>query len=162
MAPLRRLRALLIGLETRLAAVSLLLLLVLALVQVVARNLFDTGFAAADTLSRYLVLYVTFFGAALAVERNRHIRIDVLANFMSPVIRARLLRPLHALAAAVCLLLAHAAARYWLDAWQYAPEHERWLVLVSLVLPVGFGLLTLELSLAALLGAHEDAECSPQ
>jgi TRAP-type C4-dicarboxylate transport system permease small subunit len=153
---LRKARAGLTQVETWLAAGSLLLLLVLALLQIVARNLFDTGFVTADTLSRYLVLYVTFFGAALAIERDRHIRIDVACSFLSRATLNRLYRPMHGLAALVCLLLTYAAIRYWRDAWQYAPAQERWLVLVGLVIPVGFGLLTLQYLLAALLGEDDD------
>lgn len=157
---LHTLRAVLVRMETWLAAGSLLLLLLLALLQIVARNLFDAGFADADTLSRYLVLYVTFFGAALAVERDRHIRIDACSNLLSAAARARLYRPLRALAALVCLLFTLAAIRYWRDAWQYAPDQERWLVLVSLVLPLGFGLLCTQFALAALLGPDpDDATC---
>lgn len=153
---LSKLRAFFVYLETWLAAGSLLLLLLLALLQIVARNLFDTGFAGADTLSRYLVLYVMFFGAALAVERDRHIRIDICSAFLPAHARARLYRPLQALAAAVCLLLTVAAVRYWRDAWQYAPDHERWLVLTSLVIPLGFGLLCTQFVLTALLGRDAD------
>ncbi len=153
---LRTLRATLVQLETWLAAASLLLLLLLALVQIVARNLFDTGFAAADTLSRYLVLYVTFFGAALAIEYDRHIRIDICSQLLGAAARARLYRPLQALAALVCLLLAAAAVRYWRDAWQYAPDHERWLVLVAGVIPLGFALLCLHYLLGTLLGPDRD------
>ena len=53
-------------------------------------------------------------------------------------------------------MLSDAAIRYWRDAWHYTPEHERWLVLVGLVIPVGFGLLTLQYLLATWLGPDED------
>jgi TRAP-type C4-dicarboxylate transport system permease small subunit len=141
------------------AAGSLLLLLMLALAQIVARNLFDTGFAAAETLSRYLVLYVTFFGAVLAVEHDRHIKIDVACSFLSPAVLNRLYRPMRLLACLVCLILTLAAVRFWQDAWQYAPAHERWLVLTSLVIPIGFGLLTLHYLLAVLFGRARET-CS--
>ncbi len=157
--PLKKTRVILMQLETWLAAGSLLLLLLLALLQILARNLFDAGFATADTLSRYLVLYVMFFGAALAVERDRHIRIDVACSFLSRATLNRLYRPMHALAALVCVFLTDAAIRYWRDAWLYAPEHERWLVLVGLVIPAGFGLLTLHYLLATWLGPDGDT-CS--
>jgi len=150
------LRKFLLRLETWLAGGSLLLLLLLAVLQILARNLFDAGLADAAALTRYLVLYVTFFGAALAVERNRHIRIDIACNFMSPAARARLFRPIHALAALVCAFLTDAAVRYWIDEWQYAPAHEHWLVLTGLVIPVGFCLLTLQFLLVALFGRDED------
>lgn len=147
--------------ETGLAAASLLVLLLLALLQIVARNLFDTGFASADTLSRYLVLYVMFFGAALATAGERHIRIDVANQLLNARIRARLYRPLQALAALVCGILTVAALRYWRDAWQYAPDHERWQVLVGLIIPLGFALLSLHYLLATLLGPDDgEGACS--
>jgi len=145
----------LIQMETWLAAGSLFLLLILALLQILARNLFDTGIAEADTLTRYLVLYVTFFGAAVAVQRDRHIKIDVACALLPPAMIKRLYRPMQALAALVCAFLADAAIRYWRDEWLYAPYHEHWLVLVGLVIPVGFVLLTMQFSLAAILGREE-------
>ena len=138
--------------ETWLAGLSLLFLLVLTLLQIVARNLFETGLPLADTLTRHLVLYVTLFGAALAVDSQRHIRIDVVSAWLSNVWLDRLYRPLHVLAAAVCLLLTQAAVRFWLDEWEYAALQDRWQTLVNLILPLGFGLLSLHFLLSALIG----------
>jgi len=152
---IKRLHNELIRLETWLAASSLFLLLALALLQILARNLFDAGIAEADTLTRYLVLYVTFFGAAVAVQRNRHIKIDVCCALLSPAMLRRLYRPMQLLAALVCAFLADAAIRYWRDEWLYAPDHEHWLVVVGLVMPVGFVLLTIQFFLAAILGRDE-------
>ncbi len=151
----------LVRLETVLAAASLLLLLLLALVQIVARNAFDAGIAEADTLTRYLVLYVTFFGAVLATERNRHIKIDAANTLLSEQTRAMLYRPLQALAALVCAFFTDAAIRFWRDEWAYAQDYERWQTLVGLILPVGFALLTLHFLLGALLGPDDDACHSP-
>ncbi|MEA2080722.1 MAG: TRAP transporter small permease subunit [Pseudomonadota bacterium] len=155
MQVLKRLRYRLIQVETWLAAGSLFLLLALALLQILARNLFDAGIAEADTLTRYLVLYVTFFGAAVAVERDRHIKIDVCCALLSPAMLRKLYRPMRVMAAVVCAFLADAAIRYWRDEWLYAPDYERWLVLVGLVIPVGFVLLTMQFFLAAILGRDE-------
>jgi TRAP-type C4-dicarboxylate transport system permease small subunit len=159
MALLKQLRDGLIKIETWLAAGSLLLLLCLALAQILARNLFDTGFAHADSLTRYLVLYVTFFGAAVAVDRQRHIKIDVCCVALPLRALHALYRPMHALTALVCAAMAAAAVHFWLDAWQFAPQHERWQVLVALVIPVGFTLLSLQFTLAALIG-QETTSCS--
>jgi TRAP-type C4-dicarboxylate transport system permease small subunit len=155
MLVIKRVHSRLIQLETWLAAGSLFLLLILALLQILARNLFDAGIAEAETLTRYLVLYVTFFGAAVAVQRDRHIKIDVCCALLPPAVLKRLYRPTQLLAALVCAFLADAAVRYWRDEWLYAPDHERWLVLVGLVVPVGFALLTLQLFLAVILGRDE-------
>jgi len=159
MAFLKQLRDGLIRIAAWLAAGSLLLLLCLALAQIVARNLFDTGFADADSLTRYLVLYVTFFGAAVAVDRERHIKIDVCCVMLAPRALRALYRPMHAIAALVCAVLAAGAVRFWLDEWQFAPQHERWQVLVALVIPIGFALLSLLFTLAAMLGREHDS-CS--
>ena len=156
MAGLDRLRRWLTRAETGLAAASLLLLLGLSLAQILARNLFDTGLPGADHLSRQLVLYVTFFGALLACERQRHIRIDLVAALMSEAWRARLYRPLQTLGALVCALLTDAAWRFWRDEWRYAGDAERWQSLLSLVIPAGFALLALHFVLGALLGPAED------
>jgi TRAP-type C4-dicarboxylate transport system permease small subunit len=158
---LKKLRDGLIQLEIWLAAASLLLLLVLALLQILIRNLFDAGIADADTLTRYLVLYVTFFGAAVAVDHDRHIKIDVCCTLLKPVTLRKLYRPMRALAATVCAFFTHAAIYFWLDSWEYAPDHEQWLVLVSLIIPVGFALLTLQFVLASILG-QDDASCCTQ
>ncbi len=146
----------LVQLELLLAAASLLLLLVLAVAQIIARNAFDAGIAQADSLTRYLVLYVTFFGATLAVHRNRHIKIDVASTLLSTKTQELLYRPLHALAAVICLFFADASIRFWRDEWTYAQDYERWQAIVGLILPVGFVLLTIHFLLAALLGKDDD------
>jgi len=152
---IKRLHNRLIQLETWLAAGSLFVLLALALMQILARNLFDAGIAAADTLTRYLVLYVTFFGAAVAVQRDRHIKIDVCSTMLSPAMLKQLYRPMQIMAAVVCAFLADGAIRYWRDEWLYAPDHERWLALVGLVIPLGFVLLAIQFFLSAILGRDE-------
>ena len=154
---LKVIRDRLVQMELILAAASLLLLLGLALVQIIARNAFDAGVAQADTLTRYLVLYVTFFGATLAVDRNRHIKIDVATTLLSPRAVQALYRPLQALAAVVCLFFTDAAIRFWRDEWTYTQDYDRWQTLVGLILPVGFVLLTVHFLLAALLGPDDDA-----
>ncbi|MDT8388310.1 MAG: TRAP transporter small permease subunit [Thiogranum sp.] len=153
---LRSLRDRLVQLETALAAISLLLLLLLAVLQIVARNFFDTGIASADTLTRYLVLYITFFGAAVAIDRDRHIKIDAISTLLSPQALRTLYRPLRAVAALVCGFLSDAAIRFWLDEVNYAAAHERWQIYVGFVIPLGFVLLTLQFVLAALLGPGDE------
>ena len=151
---LHRFRRLLTRAETALAGLSLLLLVGLTLAQTVARNFFDTGLPGADAITRHLVLYILFFGAALAAENQRHIRIDVVAAWLSQDALDRLHRPLNALAAGVCVLFTQAALRFWLDEWEYVSAAERWQTLMNLILPFGFGLLCLHFLIAALLGPN--------
>jgi len=142
----------LVRLEGVLAGASLLGLLGLTLTQVIARNLFDTGFPLLDTLARHLVLYVLFFGAALALDARRHIKIDVLALWIPDRWQRRLSRPLDVVGATVCALLGWAAVRYWQVSWSYAGPDGTWAALMDLVIPVGFLLLAVHFALDALIG----------
>ena len=81
-------------------------MIVLSFGQVVARNLFSTGFIWVDQMLRLEVLWVAFIGAALAAEYNQHIKIDFLAS----IIRSDFLRKLintgaHLFAFLICCLL---------------------------------------------------------
>ncbi len=138
-----RIHSVLEYLEILLAKISLLLLLGLTLVQIVTRNLFDLGIPAADHLSRYLLLYITFVGAAIATAHDRHIRVDVIAHCLTKAWQRRLVVPLRLISAAICLFFAHAAYQFWLDEWEYAADHEVGFVLLNLILPAGFALLAL-------------------
>ena len=64
---------------------SLITMVLLAFLQVVLRNIFSTGFLWADTFLRYLVVWVGFFGAAMATKEERHISIEIFTKFVSQV-----------------------------------------------------------------------------
>jgi TRAP-type C4-dicarboxylate transport system permease small subunit len=64
---------------------SLITMVLLAFLQVVLRNVFSTGFLWADTFLRYLVVWVGFFGAAMATKEERHISIEIFTKFVSPI-----------------------------------------------------------------------------
>jgi TRAP-type C4-dicarboxylate transport system permease small subunit len=144
------LRRSLVRLDTFMAGTALLLLLLLVFGQVVLRNFFETGIPAADVLSRYLVLYVTFFGAALAIEQHRHIRVDVIAAFLEHHQVRRLQPVFHLLSGVVCVLLAQAAMRFWYDDWETVSASERWASVLALITPFGFCLLAVHFLLAAM------------
>lgn len=139
-------------LEILLGSVSLLLLLGLTLGQIFARNLFETGIPFADNVSRILLLYITFFGAALAISYDRHIKVDVVAHWLPQHTRQQLYRPLQFLGMAICTILGAAAARFWLDEWEYSAPHEHWMVILNLILPAGFGLLAVQFLVNLLVG----------
>jgi TRAP-type C4-dicarboxylate transport system permease small subunit len=140
----------LIRMEGFMAGASLLLLLSLIFGQVLARNFFNAAIPHADILSRYMVLYVAFFGAVLAVEGNKHIRIDVVAACMKPE-RIRVLQPpLYLISSAICGVMTWAGIRFWYDDWQYVADHERWTSILALIIPFGFFLLSLHFLLGGL------------
>jgi TRAP-type C4-dicarboxylate transport system permease small subunit len=150
---LLRLENALAGLEAALAVFGLMLMLLLAFVQLIARNFFDTGFPTADTLLRYLVLLVSFLGAVMAVREQRHIKIDLLVVSVPEKWRPWLDTLLSLISAAVCGTLCWAAGRFWRTGWQVAAPTEKWVAALALILPISFGLLCLEFALRALVSA---------
>ena len=140
-------RHILIRIEKIIAASSLILLLAFALIQIVARNFFTTGFPALEIISRHLVLFITFMGAALISENNEHIKIDVLAAFLSEKQKQLLARPLLVFSIIVCAFFAWYSIQFWLDEWNYAAEREKWILYFALILPIGFSVLSLHMLL---------------
>ena len=140
----------LIRMESFMAGASLLLLLGLIFGQVLARNFFHSGIPHADILSRYMVLYIAFFGAVLAVEGSKHIRIDVVAACMKPENIQRLQPPLYLISSVICGIMTWASIRFWYDDWQYVADYERWSSILALITPFGFFLLSLHFLLGAL------------
>src|SRR3989304_9672211 len=80
---LLRLDTVLTRLEGTLLVVFLSIMLVLSFVQVVLRNAFSESLLWGDILLRHLVLWIGFFGAALATSQDRHINIDALTRFLT-------------------------------------------------------------------------------
>ena len=71
-------------LEDALLVSLLVALMVLAVLQIVLRNGFDTGLVWADQLLRLLLLWLALMGAVAASRDNRQITIDVLSRFLKP------------------------------------------------------------------------------
>lgn len=141
----------LIFFEKLLAALCLLLLLLLSLSQVIMRNLFELGFAELDTLTRHLVLFVTFMGAALISEGNKHIKIDCVTATISERSKQKLKRPLYFISALVCSIFSWYAVVFWLDEKNYAPASEQFALYLALILPAGFIILSLHFLLLSLI-----------
>lgn len=57
-------------------------MMILAVGQIVLRQVFSTGIMWADELVRIIVLWIAMFGAVAAARDNRHIRIDALSHLL--------------------------------------------------------------------------------
>ena len=65
--------------------VGLLLgMILLAVGQIVLRNLFGAGFIWGDPLVRILVLWIGLAGAMVASRSDNHISIDIVSRYLSP------------------------------------------------------------------------------
>ena len=143
-------KARLIYFEKLLAGTSLLLLLSLSLLQVVLRNIFDTGFADIDIISRHLVLFITFMGAALVSDGNKHIKIDCVTALINDDIKQKLKTPLLFISTFICTIFFWHSSLFWQDEFRYAPDNEQLALYLSLILPLGFFILGLHFFLLGL------------
>jgi len=140
----------LIKFEKIIAGISLLLLLILTFSQVILRNLFELGFSDIDVVSRHLVLFITFMGAALACEHSQHIKIDIINSLLKPAFKEQLKQPLLLISSIICSIFFWYALQFWLDERLYAPKNEQLALYLALILPVGFFTLSLHFLLLSL------------
>jgi TRAP-type C4-dicarboxylate transport system permease small subunit len=80
--PLRILRTLHL-LEDTALILSLVIMLCMALLQIVMRNFFESGFLWAESFLRVLVLWVAVLGAMVATRERNHINIDLISRFLA-------------------------------------------------------------------------------
>ena len=87
-------------------------MMIIAVGQIIMREVFGTGFGWADEFIRLMVLWLAMVGSIAACRDNRHIRIDALSHIM-PDGLVKIIRILVDLfAAIVCAIIAVQAWRY--------------------------------------------------
>lgn len=109
MSILRSLGRLLTRIEGWCLVLFLSVMVILAFLQVLLRNLFGTGISWGDPLVRQMVMWVGFTGAALAASSDRHISIDALTRFIGERLRHAIKAATNAFGALVCYYLTAAA-----------------------------------------------------
>jgi TRAP-type C4-dicarboxylate transport system permease small subunit len=138
--------------EQTLVSILLGLMILIAFLQIVLRNIFATGIAWADPLVRNLVLWVGFVGAAIATREGRHITIDVLPPWVPQQGKAIIGVIVQLFSAFICGLLTFAAVKFvrnealmgsvtFLGIPAWVPQ---------LILPVIFGIMALRFGLRSL------------
>ena len=87
-------------------------MMLLSVAQIIAREVFETGFYWSGELVRLMVLWLAMIGAVAACRENRHIRIDAISHLLSDraVAVGRLV--VDTFAAGVCATVAWHAWRY--------------------------------------------------
>ena len=148
----------LIIIEKYLAGISLLTLLILSISQVVMRNLFEIGFSDIDTITRHLVLFVTFMGAALVSEGNQHIKIDCVTSVINNSKKQKLKTPLLLISSFICSVFFWYALQFWIDENSYAQSNEQLALYLALILPFGFFILSLHFLLLGLTQSFSEKE----
>jgi TRAP-type C4-dicarboxylate transport system permease small subunit len=56
-------------------------------INVIARYVFDNTILSADEIQIFIMVFMTFLGAAVVAWRNHHLRMDVLVNALPPPVR---------------------------------------------------------------------------
>ena len=120
--------------------VLLISMVLLSLLQIVLRNVLETGFAWVDPLLRHAVLWLGFMGAALASAQDRHIAIDVLSRLLHGRLSWIVHGLLRLLAAGVSLLLANSSYLLLRDEFEFETRSfldiPTWVLMI--VMPAGF------------------------
>jgi C4-dicarboxylate transporter DctQ subunit len=138
--------------EQTLVSIFLSVMILIALLQIVLRNLFATGLTWGDPLVRNLVLWVGFIGAAIATREGKHISIDVVSQWVPSRRRIVIEGIIDVSSFIICGLLTFAAVKFirneavmgsvtFLGIRAWVPE---------LILPITFGLMTLRFGFRSL------------
>ncbi len=119
-------------------------MMLVAVGQVIAREVFETGFFWGGELVRLMVLWLAMVGSIAACRENRHIRIDAISHLLSDRAVGIVRMLVDTFAAVVCGIIAWNAWRYL----QLEIEFEDTVLIdtpawvAHLVVPVAFALLS--------------------
>jgi TRAP-type C4-dicarboxylate transport system permease small subunit len=119
-------------------------MMLLAVGQIVLREVFDTGIIWADELVRLVVLWLAVMGAVAACREDRHIRIDALSHLFPDSVINGIRIVVDLFAAGVCAVIAWQAYRYL----QLEIEFEDTVLvdtpawIAHVVIPIGFALVS--------------------
>ena len=118
--------------------------MLLAVGQIVLREVFDTGIIWADELVRLIVLWLALMGAVAACREDRHIRIDAITHLFPDRVIDVIRIGVDVFAAAVCGVIAWHAYRYLQLEIEYADtvlvDTPAWIAHV--VVPMSFAVLS--------------------
>jgi TRAP-type C4-dicarboxylate transport system permease small subunit len=153
-----RLRRVIDRIDDVLMVIGCLMLFALMFVvvgDVVLRYLFNAPLQwSYEVISSYLMPGLFFFAASHTLKAHAHVAVDIVHNYVGRRSRYVLEALVSVLAAPVFLLCAVVSARNTLDDLQTAASSTSGLALptwtVSVMLPLGFGMLTLRLILNAI------------
>ena len=131
-------------LETTALVTLLSAMMLLAVGQIVLREVFGTGFVWADELVKLMVLWLAMVGSIAACRENRHIRIDALSHIL-PDLAVKLTRVIvDIFAAFISGVIAWQAWRYLQVEIEYGDtvlvNTPAWIA--HIVLPVAFVLIS--------------------
>ena len=135
--------------EDSILVIILSSMIILAVYQIISRNLFSEGVVWIDPLLRTLVLWVGLAGAVVATRTDHHIKIDVFAKYLPGKFLPYVQRMVYLFTLLICLLIAWHAARFVFSEYEYGTiafaSVPAWLTAV--IIPVSFLLIAIRYGL---------------
>jgi TRAP-type C4-dicarboxylate transport system permease small subunit len=135
--------------EDSLLVVILTSMIMLAVYQIISRNLFSEGVVWIDPLLRTLVLWVGLAGAVVATRTDHHIQINVFAKYLPRILLPYVKRLVYLFTLLICLLISWHAARFVISEYEYGTTAfasvPAWLT--AIIIPVSFLLIAIRYAL---------------
>ena len=123
----------------------LAVMVLLAVTQIIYRNVIGGGVIWIDPLLRTLVLWVALSGAVIASRNDNHIRIDFFAKYISGKYYLHIKRAVHFYCALVCAVVAWYSVAFVRMDYEFGTEAfagvPAWLT--ELIIPIAFGMMAL-------------------
>ena len=150
-------------LVTVLLVLSFAIMLVLAVAQVLLREIIHTNILWGDMAARHLVIWVGFFGAYMAGRAGRHFHVGFLSRFLGPRVQSWLSVVSDLFAAAVCGYLV--AASWTFVTVGLDPHAVLFLGIrqtaAAMIVPAGFILMGLQFFLRSVQGMARSVKPGP-
>lgn len=159
MSGLVKFHRLLLRAENLILLVLLLAMVLVAVLQIVLRNLVGGGLLWADAFTRTSVLWLALLGAMLASRRQQHIAIDVLAQRVPGVFK-RVVRGFAQISTAlICMLAAWfglelVRQEYGYGDMAFAGVPNWW---CQSIIPFAFAVIALRYAVAVFIGNDEES-----
>lgn len=129
-------------------------MIALAVIQILMRNMADTGFVWIDPVLQNAVLWIAMLGAMIASRNDSHIRIDLLSEYMPATARRFLVVLVDMFTAAVTWGMAYFSYLTLLDERTFNTDLvagvQAWKL--QILLPLGFAVIGLRYSFLFVLG----------
>lgn len=149
--------------EQTLIVTFLSVMIFVAFLQIVLRNVFYTGLDWGDSFLRNLVLWIGFIGATLATKEGKHINIDIVSRWLPTLGRNIVMLITHLFSFSVCCLLTYAALKFIKNEVQMGSRTllsiPAWIP--EMILPITFGLMTFRFGLRSFKNLSEMGKTNP-
>lgn len=146
--------------EDALLVLILTTMILLAVFQIISRNLFSEGLVWIDPLLRMLVLWVGLAGAVVATRTDNHIRIDVFIKYLPEGYLPTVQRAVYLFTLSVCLIIGWHAARFVYSEYEYGTmafaSIPAWVT--ALIIPVSFTLIAVRYALLLVTPYNRETE----